>query len=172
LEVIGALLDAAQPTANELESADGFAAAVEPFLPLLGRVASRIASRERRDDVLQEALLRAWSHRHRYDPAKGSLINWLLTIVANESRRAARRSKVWSPLRPSAAAVDVASEDNLDLNAATSRLPERQRLAVDCFYFIGLSVAQTAAVMGCSEGTVKSTLSDARKRLRLELEES
>ena len=43
-----------------------------------------------------------------------------------------------------------------------TRLAPRQRLAIDCFYFVGLSLAETAAVMGCSEGTVKSTLSDAR----------
>ena len=61
-------------------------------------------------------------------------------------------------------------DDRVDVEAAVARLPRRQKLAVDCFYFIGLSVAETAAVMGCSGGTVKSTLSDARKRLRLLLE--
>lgn len=50
------------------------------------------------------------------------------------------------------------------------RLTPRQRLAVDCFYFVGLSVTETAAVMRCSEGTVKSTLSDARNRIRTILE--
>jgi len=58
----------------------------------------------------------------------------------------------------------------MDLGEAVSRLAGRQRLAVDCFYFVGLSVAETAAVMRCSEGTVKSTLADARKRLRSMLE--
>ena len=61
-------------------------------------------------------------------------------------------------------------DDRVDVEAAVARLAKRQRLAVDCLYFVGLSVAETAAVMGCSEGTVKSTLSDARKRLRLLLE--
>jgi RNA polymerase sigma-70 factor (ECF subfamily) len=62
------------------------------------------------------------------------------------------------------------TDDRLDVEFAVARLPPRQRLAVDCFYFAGLSVADTAAVMGCSEGTVKSTLSDARERLRPLLE--
>ena len=44
------------------------------------------------------------------------------------------------------------------------------RLAVDCVYFVDLTIADTATVMGVSEGTVKSTLSDARERLRVMLE--
>ena len=62
------------------------------------------------------------------------------------------------------------SDDHVDIERAVQALPARQRLAVDCHYFAGLSVAETAAAMGCSEGTVKSTLSDARARLRPALE--
>ena len=58
----------------------------------------------------------------------------------------------------------------MDVEYAVASLPQRQRLAVDCFYFVGLSVAETAAVMQCSQGTVKSTLFDARQRLRSILE--
>lgn len=61
-------------------------------------------------------------------------------------------------------------EERLDLEAALRRLSARQRLAVDCFYFVGLSVAETASVMHCAEGTVKSCLADARGRLRELLE--
>ena len=170
--MIGALLDTAQPRAGELDDADGFAAAVEPHLPLLARVAGRLGPPDRREDVLQEALLRAWAHRRQYDPNKGALLNWLLTIVANEARRASGRQRHALPLNVPPAVVDMAPEDRLDLESATVKLPERQRLAVDCFYYVGLSVAQTAAVMGCSEGYVKSALSDARKHLRLELEKT
>jgi RNA polymerase sigma factor (sigma-70 family) len=60
----------------------------------------------------------------------------------------------------------------VDIERAVRTLPLRQKLAVDCYYFCGLSVAETAAVMRCSEGTVKSTLSDARARLRPALEVS
>ena len=52
------------------------------------------------------------------------------------------------------------------------KLPRRMRLAVECVYFVDLTIADTAAVMGISEGTVKSTLSDARARLRTMLEVS
>jgi RNA polymerase sigma-70 factor (ECF subfamily) len=165
-------LDVAQPRASELDQPDSFAAAVEPHLPLLAGVAGRLGPPDRREDVLQEALLRAWAHRRQYDPHKGPLLSWLLRIVANEARRAWGRHSRPLPNRLPANVVETGSDERLDVQAATAKLPERQRLAVDCFYFIGLSVAQTAAVMGCSEGYVKSALSDARKHLRLELDKT
>jgi RNA polymerase sigma-70 factor (ECF subfamily) len=67
-----------------------------------------------------------------------------------------------------AAGVDVTPD--IDLERAVGRLAPRQRLVVDLHYYVGLDVAETAIVMGCSEGTVKSTLSDARARLRTMLE--
>jgi RNA polymerase sigma-70 factor (ECF subfamily) len=165
-------LGVARSNAAEFDDADDFAAAVEPHLPLLARVAGRLGPPEGRDDVLQEALLRAWAHRRQYDPAKAPLLTWLLTIVANEARRSRGRRRSTLPIPLTASVPELAEDVRLDLKAATANLPERQRLAVDCFYYIGLSTQQTAAVMGCSEGNVKSTLSDARKHLRLELEKT
>jgi RNA polymerase sigma-70 factor (ECF subfamily) len=37
----------------------------------------------------------------------------------------------------------------VDVEAAVARLAKRKKLAVECFYFVGLSVAETAAVMRC-----------------------
>jgi RNA polymerase sigma-70 factor (ECF subfamily) len=67
-------------------------------------------------------------------------------------------------------AEDATDGTRLDLERALLMLAPRMRLAIDCFYFVGLSVAETAVVMGVAEGTVKSTLSDARARLRQALE--
>jgi RNA polymerase sigma factor (sigma-70 family) len=141
---------------------DEFAEWVEPHLPALARLAARLAPDGDRDDVLQEALTRAWRKRHTYDPTRGSPLGWLLAITADQARRARvrRRPALLFELR-SARPID----ERLDLEAAVGRLAERQRLAIDCFYFVGLSVAETAAVMRCAEGTVKSTLADARARL-------
>ena len=152
----------------ESKARDEFAEWVEPHLPALARLAARLAPDGDRDDVLQEALTRAWKKRHTFDPGRGTPLTWLLAITADQARRARRR-------RPPLALVTTRSpvrslDERLDLEAAVARLPQRQRLAVDCFYFVGLSVAETAAVMACAEGTVKSTLSDARARLGAILE--
>ena len=64
------------------------------------------------------------------------------------------------------AAPAAHSETAIDLSLVLRRLSERQRLAVSLFYYLDLGVAEIAQVMGCSIGTVKSTLSDARQRLR------
>ena len=141
---------------------DEFGAWVEPHLPALARLAARLAPDGDRDDVLQEALTRAWRKRATFDPARGTPLAWLLAITADQARRARTRGRPRALLE---VRVARSIDDRLDIEAAVARLPERQRLAVDCFYFIGLSVAETAAVMGCAEGTVKSTLADARARL-------
>lgn len=147
---------------------DEFAEWVAPHLPALARLAARLAPDGERDDVVQEALARAWRKRATFDPARGTPLAWLLAITADQARRARRRVR---PLAFFAAATPARSiDDRLDLEAAVALLPARQRLAVDCFYFVGLSVAETAAVMACAEGTVKSTLSDARARLQILLE--
>ena len=146
-----------------------FAAWVEPELSKMSRLAARLAPDADRDDVVQEALVRAWRKRDQYDPGRGTAATWLLAITADQARRARRRRRPYALLGE----ISVPNrwpDDRVDVEAAVARLPTRQKLAVDCFYFVDLSVAETAAVMGCSEGTVKSTLSDARKRLRALLE--
>jgi len=148
---------------REVQVDGDFDAWVSPHLPLIGRVAARLAPAADRDDVVQEALSRAWRRRSTYDAGRGTPAAWLAAIVAGEARRARGRT------RPSLELVDAPVEDSrrdLDLERAVARLPTRQREAVDLHYFAGLTVVETAAAMGCAEGTVKSTLSDARSRLR------
>lgn len=151
------------------DDAEDFEGWVAPYLPRMALVAARLGPPSGRDDVLQEALLRAWRHRSAFDPAKGSAGGWLYTITANVARSHARG---WRRL-PAIATWEgggLDPDEMIDLDAAISRLPRRQRLAVDCFYAVGLSVAETAQVMSCSEGTVKSTLADARSALRAALD--
>jgi RNA polymerase sigma factor (sigma-70 family) len=58
----------------------------------------------------------------------------------------------------------------MDIEVALSALPPRQRLAVVLRHLEDLPVAEVAQVMGCSEGTVKSTTSDGLRALRRALE--
>jgi RNA polymerase sigma factor (sigma-70 family) len=140
---------------------------VRPHLVAMARLAARLAPGEA-DDVVQEALARAWRRRETYVESRGTAQAWLLAIVADRARRTwRRRSPVPVAEVPDAAAADRTAD--VDLERALARLPRRQRLAVDLHYFVGLSVAEAAAVLGCAEGTVTSALYDARARLRKEL---
>jgi RNA polymerase sigma-70 factor (ECF subfamily) len=142
----------------------------------MARLAARLAPAADRDDVVQEALVRAWTKRRLYDAGRGSAAAWLLAITADQAGKARRRASSARrpvPVEPvPAEPTDGPDGPDPDLAGAVAALPPRQRLAVDCFYYAGLTVAETAAVMGCAEGTVKSTLSDARARLRPLLEVS
>lgn len=140
-----------------------FTSWVEPHLPVLRRYAARLVPTADADDVVQEALVRAWRRWSTYDDQRGAPLPWLLAIVADRARRHRRRAS-----RP-AALADVATPpapSDLDLERAVARLSERQRRAVDLYYFADLDVATVAEVMGCAEGTVRATLHQARARLR------
>ncbi|WP_232828495.1 RNA polymerase sigma factor [Kribbella monticola] len=146
---------------------------VRPHLAAMARLAARLAAGTDRDDIVQESLARAWMKRHQYDASRGTASSWLLAITADQARKAVRRLRPVAELGDHDAAEarqDV--EGRVDVDQALTSLSARQRLAVDCYYFADLSIGDTAAVMGCSEGTVKSTLSDARARLRSLLEVS
>lgn len=155
--------------ASAPDTAEAFADWVRPQLPAMGRLAARLAPDDERDDIVQEALVRAWRKRHQYAADRGTPAAWLLAITADQARQARRRRRPLSLLADIAARVRSA-DDRVDIEHAVASLPPRQRLAVDCFYFAGLTVEETAAVMRCSTGTVKSTLSDARHHLRPLLE--
>ncbi len=127
------------------------------------RLAARLVSHSDAEDVVQEALVRAWRRRSTYDAARGSELAWLLAIVADRARRHRTRPRAALSL------VEVAttpSPRDLDLERALGLLADRQRLAVGLYYFVGLDVPTCAQVMGCAEGTVKATLHQARGRLR------
>lgn len=149
-------------------SAEEFTAWVAPHLPVLHRYAARLAGVAQADDVVQDALLRAWQRRSTYDASRGEPLPWLLAIVRDRARRTRRRppaTQLWPP-----DAVELSPAD-LDLERALARLGKRQREVVDLYYFVDLDVASVAAVLGVAPGTVRATLHQARAALRALLTE-
>jgi RNA polymerase sigma factor (sigma-70 family) len=154
------------------QTAGEFEAWVTPHLAAMANLASRLAGPADRDDVVQDALTRAWQKAHTFDAARGSERVWLLAIVADRARRA-RRGRRRAIALPDRDATAVPSDGaDIDLERAVAALPERMRLAVECVYFVDLSIRDTAELMRVTEGTVKSTLHDARALLRSRLEVS
>ena len=120
------------------------------------------------EDALQDAMLSA--HRgagsFRHDAAVGS---WLHRIVFNACLDRLRRAKA-HPTAPLEDIYPVADrtaqvETAIVVQRALMRLPVEQRAAVVAVDMQGYSVADTAALLGVAEGTVKSRCSRARLRL-------
>ncbi|REK69610.1 RNA polymerase sigma factor [Paenibacillus paeoniae] len=139
------------------------------------------------EDVSQETFLTAFRKAYQYR-GDGTLRGWLLRIAINLCRSKMRLAS-WRRLflRES---VDV--DQGLDGNAAwpdslepgsaswmnrmtlreeIGRMPLIYREVIVLYYFHEMSTAEIAAVLEESEGTVKSKLHRARKRLKLQLEE-
>ena len=142
------------------------------------RAAFLLGAGEEADDVVQEAFVKAFRHLSRFRAGE-RFGPWLLRIVANETRNLnrSRRRREALALRlgtaerggPAAGGlVDevLAAERRAGLVAAVNALPDRERQVLVCRYFLELSEAETAQVLGWPLGSVKSRTSRALSRLR------
>jgi RNA polymerase sigma-70 factor (ECF subfamily) len=131
-------------------------------------------------ETVQETLLRAYRRREDWRIG-GSAAAWLHGIAMNVVREFARKRRRWTAeIDPDSLAAPSATSpaDGADrhdrrrrLAAAIAALPARQREAVACRFLRRMSVRQTAAAMGCAEGTVKATVFSALANLRRALRE-
>jgi RNA polymerase sigma-70 factor (sigma-E family) len=123
------------------------------------------------DDLVQEALAKAYSNWRKVQRADNPSA-YVRRILINESRRHWRRQGNVTP-RAAADLAGIAVPDLSDgvanraeLVQALQTLPLRQRATVVLRFLEGLSERETAAVLGCSEGTVKSQTSRALTKLK------
>ena len=145
---------------------------VQVALPRLRRTAFLVCGDwHRAEDACQEALVRLYRHWRRVERREG-LMAWCrrttVRILVDESRRPWRR-EVASERLPEPRGLGspgTSTEDRDAVLAALRALPPRRRACVVLRYYEDLSVAETAAALGCSPGTVKSQTSDALASLR------
>lgn len=121
------------------------------------------------EDLTQTAfakLYAAWPRLRDPAAAEAYLRQILARACVDESRRPWRRERATADLPETAAPADPA-DDRLALRAALARVPPRQRACLVLRYFADCSVQETAAALGCSEGTVKSNTARGLDALRL-----
>ena len=130
----------------------------------------------RAEDLTQTALTRLYVHWRRATAAD-NLDAYVGAILMN-AYLSEQRTSWWkrTHLRPEpeellpAGADEAPIEDVLDLRAALHTLAPRRRAVVVLRYYCDYSVEQTARMLGCSTGTVKSQTSRALAQLRVVLE--
>jgi RNA polymerase sigma-70 factor (ECF subfamily) len=131
------------------------------------------------EDIVQEALIRAWKHADSLQNGEGSVRGWLLTVVRNltTDRIRARNARplevaesiMTVPLEPDHAGSVVT---NMVTMEALERLSRDHRDVLECVYLQGRTVGETAERLGIPPGTVKSRTYYALRSLRDHFTES
>jgi RNA polymerase sigma factor (sigma-70 family) len=135
------------------------------------------------EDVAQETFVRAWKHARTYDPRRGRVSTWLLTIARNLAIDVVR-VKSAEPLDPdlvvnrlqqagvAAGPADQGSppDEREGVRAAIAQLPTGQRRALFLAAYLGRTAQEISELEGIPLGTAKTRIRSAMRRLRDALE--
>jgi len=143
-----------------------------------------VADREQAEDLVHDAFVAIWQKIDRFDPARGSLRSWIVTIVRNraidrlrgtrpsiEIGEADERSLLRSGPNPTWDDV-LAQLGAEQLRTALDGLPAEQRQAIELAYFGGRTYREIATLTGVPLGTANGRLRLALARLRELLRQS
>lgn len=165
---LGPASDRAGSDVDRRAEFDDFVAARSPALLRTSYLLTR--DHALAEDLLQTALTKAWFAWSRIEGAPEAYVRRILVTTYATWWRRKWNGEVATeelPEVPRSAAPD-AVETTHDLWTAMGRLPRRQRAVVVLRYVEDLSEAQTAELLGCSVGTVKSQASKALAKLRID----
>lgn len=157
---------------SKTRSDDVFRDALIGALPALrGFAFSLVGDASRADDLVQEAMVKAWANRHRFTP--GTNMNaWLFTILRNQfytDKRKAKREVEDADGLHAATLVALPEQEGVvslkGLQDRLARIPEAQRIALMMVGAEGYTYEEAAEMLECKVGTVKSRVSRARAYL-------
>lgn len=163
--------------AGDLEA---YGALITRFTAPAHRLAVLLGGGADADDVVQEAFVKAHAALGTF--REGAPFRpWLLRIVANETKNTirSRGRREGLALRVPAQRLKpddpeaefLAAERRTTLLTEIEKLPEKERQVLICRYFLDLTEAETADVLACPRGSVKSRTSRALTKLRTALGE-
>jgi RNA polymerase sigma factor (sigma-70 family) len=145
-----------------------------------GLAVTILGDRGAAEDVAQETFVRAWRHAATYDPRRGAVASWLLTIARNLALDRARL-KGSRPVDPDFLASllergtdeqafdsQVASRERLRQLLVT--LPPPQRRALVLATYFGRTAKEIGELDGTPVGTVKTRIRDGLLKLRARME--
>lgn len=162
---------------NRLAANDeaAFRQLVERHIDRAFAIALRIlGSRADAEDVVQDSMLKVWTHRGQWQHGRAKFSTWLYRVVTNrciDLYRQPRTDNVDAVPEPIDTRPDVVSTMHRDevtqmLESAMQRLPEQQRVAVILSYQENMSNGEIAEVMDTTVAAVESLLKRGRQQLR------
>ena len=123
------------------------------------------------EDVVQESFLSLWRRGASYDPTRGSVRSWVLSVVHNRAIDAFRRETVRTSrdVGDEGVAERVAASERTEaeverrdearhVRSALGELPADQRQVIELAYFGGFTHSQIAEMLKLPAGTVKGRM--------------
>jgi RNA polymerase sigma-70 factor (ECF subfamily) len=144
-----------------------------------GYLLSTLRDRSAAEDVQQEVFIEVWKRAESYDPERGSLGAWIMTIARSRAIDALRK-RVPEPRDPSMTVDLVDSDAEQEGPRAVerwltghllSKIPERERALLRMRFYSDMSQSEIAASTGIPLGTVKMQMVAGLRRLRELLDE-
>jgi RNA polymerase sigma-70 factor, ECF subfamily len=130
-------------------------------------LAYRIAgNRAAAEDIVQEAFLSVWRSAVRYQPERGNLRSWLLSVVHNRRRVDVEGIEERKAAPELTDAEAFRREEAQTVREAMERLPADQLRVVELAYFGGFTHSQIADLLGMPLGTVKGRMRLALDKMR------
>ena len=157
---------------------EAIATLYDRFAPIVYSLFLRITrDRSVAEDLVQELFIRVWNRAQEFNPDRGSLAVWILSIARHMGIDYVRsaHARFTHRLQPMETATDVAHVSNgpesiIDqgraVEAAFARLNERQKQVLELAYFEGFSQTEIADRLHEPLGTVKSWTRSALINLR------
>ena len=157
-------------------SEDAFRDLIGRYQDVLLHLFARLGARhDEADDAAQETFLRVHAYRERYQPT-GSFRTFLFTVarrawldLCRRRERRRRREVPGCDLESLPRPEGLGLDRRLDLEAALNKLSEGHRMVLVLSIWGGLKYEEIAEVMGIPEGTVKSRVFHALRKLRARL---
>ncbi len=150
----------------------------EEYAHILFNIIYRIVKNEEiAQDVFQEALLKIWRKGSLYQPQKGSLFTWVVSICKNaaidktrsrdfkQSQRAQQRESL-DKYEYQQETQSPHNEEDAHLKEVLNQLPDQYKLLIDMSFFQGYTHEEIAQKLDIPLGTIKTRIRTAIKKLR------
>ncbi|WP_327174817.1 sigma-70 family RNA polymerase sigma factor [Streptomyces sp. NBC_01335] len=146
--------------------------------PVLGLIRTVLRDPAQSEEVAQEVLVEVWRTAPRYQPSRGSAMNWVLTLAHHRAVDRVRSAEASAAREHRAALLDrtpaydeVTEQVETRLEREQVRrclrtLSDLQRESVTLAYYRGLTYREVAELLAVPLGTIKTRLRDGLIRMR------